>query len=79
MGALSKSSFYLLGEPSVRTAHRNVEITVVIAAEISFRPLGILMEGVGLRIRDKQIHYIPITEIRAEKLNATQRDNTLVQ
>lgn len=37
------------------------------------------MEGVGLGIRDKQIHYIPIMGIRAEKLNATQRDKTLAQ
>lgn len=79
LGALSKSSSHLLGGPSVRPACRNMHVPVVFAAKISFKSLGILMEGVGLRIRDKQIHYIPIMEIRAEKLNATQRDKTLAQ
>lgn len=37
------------------------------------------MEGAGLRIRDKQCHYILMMEIRAVKLNATQRDDLLAQ
>lgn len=37
------------------------------------------MGGVGLRIRDKQIDHIPIMDIKAEKLNVTQRDNFLAR
>lgn len=37
------------------------------------------MGGVGLRIRDKQVHHIPILDIKAEKLNVIQRDNFLAQ
>lgn len=63
----------------MRPACRNMQVIFVIAVKINFRLFSILMEGVGLRTGDKQIHYILIMETRTEKLHATQRDNFLAQ